>query len=511
MCIVCEYKFEDKSMERLFNRIVNFFFCLFMIVSITGAIIALFNSLISGGSSIYLLDFIIIIAFLLPYTKLLPIQLVKRLYKRHYKSFNFLMAFTIICWQIYLIYTVSGISSWDPSSLLTAATAKSSKWFSLYLSAYPNNFAIFTLYHLIWKIFGEPSKQVLIIIISVFNYVIFDLTFLFTFKFLKQHVKYSISKMLMSSIVLLVGISPWGCLTYSDLLAFDLTCLTIVSLFCLKESFRHFKLSILFALTSGLLLSIDYLIKPSLVITFIAFFIAIAICSIVNGSYKHKLLPTMVLLLTAIPIVCGTSYLRKSNVLINIDDGRSFNMFHYGAMGVYNNGGFNLADSNLELSTRDPKKRKDQDIKLWKSRLKNRGFVGYQSFLIRKQTLNTSDASFGWGLEGGFLTPFIKNNTLSHRLYFGENRPHYANIYFAVVQCIWIFVLFCMLFTISDNNFLSLFLKITFIGFCLFLLIFEGGRSRYMLQFLPVCFVLSGLGFNKLTNMYKATHIKSYK
>lgn len=498
-------------MERLFNRIVNLFFCLLMIVSITGAVIDLFNSLISGGSSIYLLDFIIVIAFLLTYTKLPLMNFFKRTYKRYYRPCVLLLGLAIICWQIYLIYSVSGISSWDPSSLLTAATAKSSKWFSLYLSAYPNNFAIFILYHLIWKIFGEPSKRVLIIIISIFNYVLFDLISLFTFKFFKRRVNYSNYKMLMFSTILLVGISPWGCLTYSDLLAFDLTCLTIISLFCLKESFTLFKRLILFAVTSGLLLSLDYVIKPSLVITFIAFFIVTVLYSFTQKKYKHKLLPIVILFLSAMPIIFGTSYLRKSKVLINIDDSRSFNMFHYGAMGVFNNGGFNLADSNLELGTKDPQKRKNQDIKLWKSRLKNRGFVGYQSFLIRKQTLNTSDASFGWGLEGGFLTPFTKNNTLSHRLFFGENRPHYANIYLAFVQCIWIFVLFCMFFTISDNNFLSLFLKTTFIGFCLFLLIFEGGRSRYMLQFLPVCLVLSGLGINQLINMYKATSMRFYK
>lgn len=489
-------------MKILFNRIINYFFAFLVVVSIIGAIINLFNSLTTGGSSIYLLDVIILLAFSLSFLGFSFKNFLRQKYNEHRRFINIVLLIVIGCWQGYLINSVSGISSWDPSSIITAATS-SSKSISSYLSSYPNNFDIFLIYHGIWKLLGEPSKHTLIIVISILNYLIFDIIFLCTFKFFKIYFKKSNSKFFLFTTLSLVGVSAWGCLSYSDLLAFDLTCLTIVSLFCLKMSLKDTRRAIIFAITSGILLALDYLVKPSLVITFIAFFIVLCTHSICNKSFKNKILPTVILLLSAFPLVMGVSFLRKNNIIIRINDNRSFNVYHYGAMGVYNNGGFNLADTNLDYYTKDPQKRKDQDIKLWKERLVKRGFTGYQSFLIRKQTLNTSDASFGWGQEGGFLNPFYKRNTLSHRLFFAGNPPKYANSYIACVQLIWIWTLFCMFINIHDNSFWIQVLKTSFVGFCLFLLIFEGGRSRYLIQFLPICFVLSAYGFNRCLILWK--------
>lgn len=495
-------------MNVLFNKVVNYFFALLIIVTIAGAIVNLFNATISGESSIYFLDFFIILIFGLSFLKSVPYDAVIRFYNDYRIFCNLLFCIIILSWQIYLVITVSGISSWDPSSVLTASTSKTSHYFSLYLSFYPNNYGIFLLYRFIWMILGEPGNKILIIVIGFLNYLLLDISLLSVYKFAKTRVNGRASKIMFLISLLLIGISPWGCLAYTDLLAFDLTCFTTIGLYFLIENFNDKKLSIINSVKSGILLSLDYIIKPSLVIPFISF----AIVLIMFRLFRHKkdtfrinFLNVLTIILIALPIIVGVSCLRRSNALVHVDNRRSYNVYHYVAMGIYKNGGFNNADNMLERNTKDPEKRKDKDIQLWRSRLKKRGIVGYQSFVIRKQTLNSSDASFGWGKEGGFLKPFSSHRTLSHKLFYaGPNRsPQYAHFYTVLVQLTWIFLLLCMLVNVCNNGLCIQFLKISFIGFSLFLLIFEGGRSRYMIQFLPICFILFSFGFDRVVFLYR--------
>lgn len=60
-----------------------------------------------------------------------------------------------------------------------------------------------------------------------------------------------------------------------------------------------------------------------------------------------------------------------------------------------------------------------------------------------------------------------------------------------------------MLGAVLDKHVASQLLKIIFIGFCAFLLLFESGRSRYLIQFLPFIFALIGIGNAKITTIYK--------
>ena len=60
-----------------------------------------------------------------------------------------------------------------------------------------------------------------------------------------------------------------------------------------------------------------------------------------------------------------------------------------------------------------------------------------------------------------------------------------------------------MLGAVLDKRVVSQLLKIIFIGFCAFLLLFESGRSRYLIQFLPFIFTLIGIGNAKIKMLYR--------
>lgn len=51
-------------------------------------------------------------------------------------------------------------------------------------------------------------------------------------------------------------------------------------------------------------------------------------------------------------------------------------------------------------------------------------------------------------------------------------------------------------------------LKYTVIGFFVFLLLFEGGRSRYIIQFLPFLLILSSIGVDNFISIFNIQRIK---
>lgn len=287
---------------------------------------------------------------------------------------------------------------------------------------------------------------------------------------------------------------PWGCIPYSDIIAFVL-CIFIYIVLCKYKDATLVKSKYLFALLAGLLLALDYLIKPSLVIIFIAFFI------VMLAKKKLPNRSVIILLLTPILIITFFTSYQKNNSFVHINSSQSFSMAHFAAMGAYGNGGYSVKDVERDEKIKNPVERRKVDIKLWKKRISDMGVTGYQKFLINKQVANMSDGSFSWGVEGNFLLPNPRfNNTLSHRLFVPNGEARYCNFIALIIQTLWLFVLITILFSMHDVSFIGLLSKYAVVGFSVFLLIFEGGRSRYLIQFLPLLLLLSGIGLMKIRN-----------
>lgn len=71
------------------------------------------------------------------------------------------------------------------------------------------------------------------------------------------------------------------------------------------------------------------------------------------------------------------------------------------------------------------------------------------------------------------------------------------------MQLIWIvisFGLFLSIIKVNTINWFILWMEITLFGAILFLMIFEGGRSRYLIQFLPAIISLSSFGIIEKMN-----------
>lgn len=90
--------------------------------------------------------------------------------------------------------------------------------------------------------------------------------------------------------------------------------------------------------------------------------------------------------------------------------------------------------------------------------------------------------------------------------------PHGDNLdnYRFVAQCAWIVLLTLIAFGWKEQRLVVQALRLGMIGGFIFLLIFEGGRSRYLIQFLPGLFIIASLcsqaAIQKLQSLFSWVH-----
>lgn len=318
--------------------------------------------------------------------------------------------------------------------------------------------------------------------------------------------------------LLIFTLVPYFVIPYSDTVSF-LLCPVLIYSFIALFNANDKKKHIIYGILIGLELTFDYFIKPSLTIIFIAAFITFVLFIISkkdNGQWKMFALSLLFITISfGCSYVALNNYLNNHNGVVKIDKTRSFPLTHFAAMGIKGDGGFNDIDFQNSLNTIDAKQRSKDSISLVKQRYRDLGGkLGYQKFLIHKQIMNSADGTFGWGLEGTYLSVFnknssFKNNTFQRKFYLntqGVAKPDSYNFRF-IQQILWIFVLLLSIFGLFQNSLFNFYIKVAIIGFSIFLLIFEGGRSRYLIQFLPLLLLLSSNGWNSLARLKNRINI----
>lgn len=220
---------------------------------------------------------------------------------------------------------------------------------------------------------------------------------------------------------------------------------------------------ILFSVMAGVATVITYYIKPSGIIPAIAFII-VGIVYLCNIPGKKQLLRAFCLLVFlfgsgAITFVLGQNIISNQKY-VSIDKSLEIPSIHFVNMGMSGTtGAYNPHDALMMAKLPKKQDKIAYSKKMIRKRLKQRGFGGYISFLIRKQGYNTAD---------------------------GKN----VSVFRFISQLIWISLVGILFFGWKYHDLVSDGLRLSLIGGFLFLLIFEGGRSRYLIQFLPSIIIL---------------------
>lgn len=496
-----------KRLQKWSNNLVNVFLAILVGFSLMGAIDTLtssFFNLSSLGIEITMVIILILSLILMinqKYKKLVITFIIQ-----HIKGLLLTMVLFTIFWQIYLAMSLVSTSVWEPSGMLERVMDVPNMSFpsDAYFSNMPNNFLFFLMEKCLWIIFFRPNLEIFTLILSFLNIILLDISIFLMCHSLKRIFNEKVAFMFLMFSTLLIGVSPWITIPYTDILGFVLSSVSFYVAIRLYDSTKLL-VKVLNSIIMGLLMFLSYYLKASLIIFYIAGLIVwiIAMC---RGNKKIELHSALIAFLTCMILSFIFSVYSNNNSLVEIDKTKAFPTMHYAAIGIKGRGSYNTEDAKADRAIKDPKKRQERDKNVFIQRLKAFGSVGnYVRFLGRKQMYNSADGTFAWAYEGYTKILRPKKNNVAQDLYFKEGyaqKEERKSAFTFPIQVIWISLLILIVFTLSNSSLSVQLLKFTVVGFFVFLLLFEGGRSRYLIQFLPFIISLGSVGMDSLASKW---------
>ncbi|BBC61612.1 hypothetical protein QQG09_00275 [Melissococcus plutonius] len=413
---------------------------------------------------------------------------------------------SLILIQMLIILNYTGEFNWDVSLISRINKAPSSN-INNYLSQNPNN----ALYFFILSFFSRIQNFIFLDSDSLWNYfqlincLILDLSFLLLFQtatiIFNKKTAYIVFYLSLFSL----GFSPWILVPYTDTIAFFLTSCVFFIYSLLQHNLEknRYLFVLLLDIFLGLFVGFEFLLKPSSIV----FLIALPIISLFvqnkrtdkNLTWKKGML-TILFVFSFFCIFLSFSYVKNHQNLVSFEteQNQAKPCLFFMMMGLHGTGGFNGEDTAkiLSIPTREQKiaYAKKEII----HRLKDYGPMGYVKFLFNKYAYNTQNGDFGWSKDGKPIFNKPAKNKFQlfiHEVYSYQHARNKDLRFF--MQCIWLVVLVGMLFSYKEvkNAKIGLILKLSILGGLFFLLLFEGGRSRYLIQYLPMFYLLAGLGY----------------
>ena len=477
---------------------VNIFLTLLVLISVFGAIEKITDDYFQLSSNgIYFFN--LVIALIVFFTIFLKKQKIsKKIQNSSKKAKIFCLAIVVILvvsWQLWVVISLNGQPLNDANTILNKAMGIQGN--DDYFSFYPNNFLILILEKNLWLLFNRPIAANFILILSVLNIFLIDLSIVLAGFAIKKIWGVKVGKVYSVLSTILMGLSPWLTVPYTDIWAYFLSSCALYLTVNIRYSEENWK-QIISSLGLGLVIAVSYFMKPSLIIFYIA---AVLICLVTFFTTKqfYGFKNVAVVLFSCFLFVSLFSIQKNETNIVNFNKEQAFSMAHFAAMGAIKNGGYNPDDFAADKEIPGADQRKKRDIIVLKKRLKSyKTFANYQRFLMKKQILNTADGSFAWGYDGGTKQPFnLKKHNIPQKMFFENGVATNKSIFSFPIQIVWSLSLILILFTIPDKRLSVQLMKYTVVGFFAFLLLFEGGRSRYIIQFLPFVLLLASVGLGK--------------
>lgn len=465
----------------------------------------------------------------------------------------------MLCWQaVIFLCLIPTYTRWDPTGAIsgTIKAAMTPNGFDQYLSHYPNNAFLFTLEFIPAKILivaagGHLKSNVLhaalMLFMQLINVAAIDCAIV-----LLRRIMIGISSRAAGyaflMMALLLGCSVWIMVPYTDTLSL-LPSLWLIALIIkaiqaktqedrtATPQSRAVRLSSMGRfIVIGVASAFAYAMKPSTVIPLIAFIIIWLLLNLGRRIFTVWL-PTM--LAIAIGFMAVTLPLNSvEHKAFNFDASQAVPMTHFMMMGMQGHGGYNQEDVDATLARATSHEKTEYNLSVIGNRLSAYGIDGYLAFLMKKSYYNTAQGELGFSQssngvpatvtdEGNkgtvILAVGVDNNPATkyhilpliwiQDLLLSNGSVH--GIYMLVMQIIYVIVISGIaVFVVAQyrrRNDLTeaavpAWLVLSILGGYTFLLLFEGGRSRYLIQYLPLMLIASALGWVALREKIHARH-----
>lgn len=432
---------------------------------------------------------------------------------RNWKRWMLLFFVLLFLIQVFICYHIYFMTGWD-SGIITAnadyvANGQTAELWDWYYSRCPNNSLLTAIYAMIFwvaKHVGIPSTAVRLLIVfgqcaisSWTGYILFSCA--------RNLLKGIVAPLMVWGIyAVLIGLSPWLIIPYSDS-----SCLFLpILLLWMYQTLDYGKAKYVKCVLMGILAYLGYEMKPMVIIVLIAI---LGVELLENIKEKANIKKWSVLLIISASLVATVGVCKVVNLEkimgFEINEEAQFGLTHYLMMGLNeeHSGVFKIEDADYSESIPTLEQRKRENIRVAVERVKEYGAVGLAKFIVKKTMVNFNDGTFAWGQEGDFYgipleIPNSPFRSLLRGLYYDDGEFHV--VYETVAQFLWMLVLVgvtlnSILLFEKEKMFEKTYLVaiISLIGIAMFVMLFEA-RSRYLYTFVPLFILIGGNGYKQL-------------
>ncbi len=313
----------------------------------------------------------------------------------------------LFCYQLVSFYNVGFLTGWDAGTVREASilpappsqTLVADGWYYSYFSRFPNNLLLLILLRAQDRIRAavvpQMAEGVFFAIISMF---LVSLSFyLFTRVSAKLLGKGRTSLLADIIFFVLVGLSPWYMIPYSDTYGLFFCTLMLYLLVCHGNS----PLSLI---ALGLLSAAAYSIKPTCIFVLISACLVWVLESLRTPVFRKAVSNVAIMLLAFVVSLAGV-HAATEKLDITWDDNPRFTISHYLMMGLNEDtdGAFSYDDSILSMTQTTVEAREEVNKAVTRERLETYGPLGLARHLVKKTLVCFNDGTFAWLGEGDFI------------------------------------------------------------------------------------------------------------
>ena len=410
--------------------------------------------------------------------------------------------------QLFILLTSGGLARSDTTILYQLTTDPNFAKESIYISNYPNNFLFLIYLKIIYKI----SPENLVFNLSLLNIVFVNSSLMLSYQLVKEYFKEKIANIYFVLYICLFALQPQFIYTYTDLITLFFIVLLFVVLSFLVKNWKKMKAFYMASLGLGLIIGVCYNLRPPTVIYIIALF-AVLISVKRSSVFSIKKIAMVSLIAFSMFYISNKSLsiLLEKQDFVLYKDNYSRSLLYYVDLGLTYGGNYHheIPQEIVAATSDDLNDLVKKDIQKRLDNYTPSSFIGH---LYYKYYWITGEGMFGWNQERvlseetrlqmpwiqGIINTGFAQKVRSIVYATGEN----FKIQGILFQMIWIVAVIGILvysFTFKSSPYhVALWLQITLFGGFLFLMIFEGGRTRYLIQFLPAIILLSSLGWEQI-------------
>ncbi|MBM7642431.1 glycosyltransferase family 39 protein [Streptococcus loxodontisalivarius] len=384
---------------------------------------------------------------------------------------------------------------------------------SSYLTENTNNLTLFLYERFFYNIFGSNAIWVL----QGLNMLFVDSAAIGLYGLALRFFNKKTAVISFYAYLLILAATPQFLAMYTDVMAMPIVVWQLYLVFSLMDQKSLAWSGVLMrGVFLGSLSGLAYAIRPPLLVLMIAFFMMLFL----YGKAKLLLQASLGFLLGFALLFVTLTVIQKNQDQVEITYGQSKTSLAFIDLGLTYLGtdqadfqsGLALFTDEVTDGSYDGRYSNEVVLKDIKRRLEDYSLSTFVGHLLLKSSLTLRDGTLGWtykdaSLEGAsFQNPLyekFKDQSWakwisSHLIYTDQEHFVFARSY---LQLVWLVLILGLLLVFLWPRSLGIkehFLLLALLGGFLFLMVFEGSKTRYMIQFLPQFLLLSAAGFDKL-------------